>query len=269
MNEIIRIQDLNFSYGRKKVFSSFSMSIKKGSFVAVVGPNKSGKTTLTKLIAGLLPSKDSIVLKHQYLDSKEIKDTASTIGIVLSDVENGFFKEEVYQELAFPLENLHYPKGKIEKRIKEVCAFLGIENLLDKRTSRLTSSEKKKIFFALSLLHRPKLLLLDNPFAGFTEEEREKYLHILKELNEKEKMTILLFSNNLKDALESSYLYILNDGKIMVEGSPLLVMQEEKILNQIGLELPFMVDLSLKLQFYEVFDHMELDMDRMVNTLWK
>lgn len=269
MKSIIRITNLDFSYEKEKVFSSFSMEIKEGSFTTIIGPNQSGKTTLIKLMAGLLPNQESVILEHQYIESDKMENAAQELGVVLSDIENKFLFNEVYQELCYPLENLNYSKEEIEKRIQEISALLELEPLLDKRIERLTSTEKKKVFFALALLHHPKLLLLDNPFAGLTEKEREKMRKLLKKLNQKEAMTIVLATNNLTDTLESDYVYVLNKGKIGMEGAPLSVLQEEKILNQIGLELPFMVDLSLKLKFYEVYDRIETDMDRMVNDLWK
>ena len=74
---------------------------------------------------------------------------------------------------------------------------------------------------------------------------------------------------NLEEIMDSDYTYVLNDGNIVMEGTPLQVLKEEKLLNQFGLELPFMVDLSLKLEFYELIEGVITDMDRMVNTLWK
>ena len=80
---------------------------------------------------------------------------------------------------------------------------------------------------------------------------------------------MILTTINLEDTLEADYLYIINNGNVVVEGRPLVVLKEESLIKKLGLSMPFMVDLSLKLEFYEVVDDIELDLDRMVNTLWK
>lgn len=269
MRDIIRIEQLNFNYKRETVFSNFSMSIKEGSFITIAGANKSGKSTLIKLMAGLLPTNNSIILGYSYIDNQKIEDSARQVGVVLADLEIQFLYDNVYQELCFPLENLNYTVEEIEKRVIEVSKMLHIEPLLDKKTENLTTTEKKKICFALAILHKPKILLLDNPFSILTEKDRLTFLSLLKKLNQEDHITIVLATSNLTDALNSDYLYILNKGMIAIEGKPLVVMKEDKLLNQLGLELPFMVDLSLKLQFYDLIDEIIIDLERMVNRLWK
>lgn len=269
MRELIKIDDLHFSYGNKTIFNHFTMHIEEGQFIAISGSNKCGKTTLIKLMAGLLPSKENIVLGYSYINNKRIQDSAKEIGVVLSDLETQFLFEDAYQELVFPLENLNYKPEEIEQRILEVSKLLKIEPILDKKIEELTISEKKKLCLALALLHHPKVLLLDQPFSMLSKADKTYLIEVLKTINKKEKTTIVLATNQLEDTIKADYLYILNNGKIVIEGSPLVVMTEDKLLNRLGLELPFMVDLSLKLKFYDLLDEIIIDMDRMVNELWK
>ena len=165
--------------------------------------------------------------------------------------------------------NLNYKPEEIEQRILEVSKLLKIEPILDKKIEELTISEKKKLCIALALLHHPKVLLLDQPFSMLSKADKTYLIEVLKTINKKEKTTIILATNQLEDTIKADYLYILNNGKIVIEGSPLVVMTEDKLLNRLGLELPFMVDLSLKLKFYDLLDEIIIDMDRMVNELWK
>jgi len=94
-------------------------------------------------------------------------------------------------------------------------------------------------------------------------------MRILKERIKKDKLTVILTTMNLEEIVDSDYTYVLNNGNIVMEGSPLSVLKEERLLNKVGLELPFMIDLSLKLEFYELLNGVITDMDRMVTTLWK
>ena len=121
----------------------------------------------------------------------------------------------------------------------------------------------------ISLLHKPKILLLDNCFTMMNKTTKNKILKVLQNYIKEDKLTIILTSTNLEDTLMSNYTYVLNKGNIIMEGSPISVLREESILNRAGLELPFMIDLSLKLEFYELLETEIIDMDRMIDTLWK
>ena len=121
----------------------------------------------------------------------------------------------------------------------------------------------------ISLLHEPKILVLDNAFSMMNKKTKEKMKKALTDYKSKYNLTIILMSTNLEDALDTDYLYILNKGNIVVEGLPNVVVKEDTLLNRLGISLPFMVDLSLKLEFYELIDHVEMDINRLVNDLWK
>ena len=98
---------------------------------------------------------------------------------------------------------------------------------------------------------------------------RKKFIKKLKEYQQKHSLTIVETTINLEDSLSSDYLYIINKGNVVVEGTPINVLKEDTLIKRLGLSIPFMMDLSLKLEFYEILDDVELDMDRMVDTLWK
>ena len=121
----------------------------------------------------------------------------------------------------------------------------------------------------ISLLHEPKILVIDNAFSMMNKKTKEKMKKALTDYKSKYNLTIILMSTNLEDALDTDYLYILNKGNIVVEGLPNVVVKEDTLLNRLGISLPFMVDLSLKLEFYELIDHVEMDINRLVNDLWK
>ena len=194
-------------------------------------------------MCGLLDGQKSVVAGYAYVNNQRIHDNSRFFGVVFSDVEGKFLFSNVYKEMAFPLENLNI----------EV----------------VTTSEKQELLIAISLLHDPKMLLLDNAFSMMNKKSKEKILRILKNRIEKDHLTVVLTTMNLEEIIDSDYTYVLNDGNIVMEGNPLQILREERLLNQVGLELPFMADLSLKLEFYELVEGITMDMDRMVNTLWK
>ena len=228
MSNILEIKNLNYKYDKTTIFKNFNLTVKENSYIGIVGNNTSGKTTLTKLIAGILPSKDSIIIGYSYVNDKRFQDHS-----------------------------------------KELASLFDISKLLDKKTSDLTNSEKQELLLVISLLHEPKILVIDNAFSMMNKKTKEKMKKALTDYKSKYNLTIILMSTNLEDALDTDYLYILNKGNIVVEGLPNVVVKEDTLLNRLGISLPFMVDLSLKLEFYELIDHVEMDINRLVNDLWK
>ena len=257
--DIIHINNLSFSYKNVPVFEGLSLNVEKNSFTTIVGTNKSGKTTLIKLLTGILPNKDMI----------QINTNKKQTGVFIGEIEDQFLFDDIYHELAFTLENLCYPESVIKERIAEVTNLLKIDDLIDKKIDSLSISEKARVLFAVSIIHKPTLLLLDNPFSMLSKNDRMFMNNIIMKLVKKEHMTVLMTSNDMSDALYADYLYVLDNGMVIVEGPPLKVMQEDKLLNRFNISIPFMVDLSNKLMFYNLVDDVFVDMDRMVDKLWK
>lgn len=269
MKKALEINNLQFSYPKKEVFKGLSLTIDEGTFTTFIGNNQSGKTTLIKLICGLLNGNKSIIAGYAYVSNQRIHDNSKFFGVAFSEVDGKFLFDNVYKEMTFPLENLNIPVDKIENKVIEIAKEFGITEMLDKKIEDLTNSEKQELSVAISLLHDPQVLLLDNAFSMMNKKTKRKIMSILKERIKKDNLTVILTTMNLEEILESDYTYVLHEGEIIMEGTPVSVLKEEKLLNSVGLELPFMIDLSLKLQFYELLDEVVIDMDRMVNILWK
>ena len=269
MDNIIEIKNLNYKINNTIIFKDLNLNIKKGSFTCIAGNNTSGKTTLIKLINGTLMSNNSITIGYSYVDNRRYNDHAIEIGTVYGNNLNYFLFDDVYKEMTFPLENLNLKPVEIEKRILEISRFFGVNKILDKKIYDLTNREKQELLIVLALLHKPKILLLDNALSMMDKISKENMLRKLRQYQIKENLTILLTTTNLEDTLDSDYLYIINNGGIAIEGRTLEVLKEDTIINRLGLEIPFMVDLSLKLEFYNLINNVETDLNRMVNTLWK
>lgn len=267
--KILEIKNLNYNYQNKKIIDNLNLTIEEGSFTTIIGSNKSGKTTLIKLICGLLDSKDSVVAGYAYVNNKRIHDNSKFFGVSFSDSNNKFLFTDVYKEMAFPLENLNIEVEEIEKKIVSLAKDFSNTKILDKKIEDLTNSEKQELLIMISLLHEPRILLLDNSFSMMNKTTKDKILKVLKKYITEKKLTVILATTNLEEIIESDYTYVLNKGSIVMEGVPISILREETVLNRIGLELPFMIDLFLKLKFYELLTEEITDMDRLVDTLWK
>jgi len=161
MDHIVRLS--NYNYG--SVFHHFNMEFERGKITAIAGNNSSGKTSLIKAISGLLPfEKKTISVNYVYLESIG-REFYKKIGVCIPEMNLPFLKDTVYQELSFPLENLNFSKRDIEKRVDEIKVLFHFENIMLENPSSLEQIDKHKLYIALAIIHRPILVLLDDPFA--------------------------------------------------------------------------------------------------------
>lgn len=265
MSALIKIQNLTY----KNIFTYFNLEIEKNAFIAISGTNKCGKTTLIKLLSGLLDDKETIILDKAYLNSFPKTELYKKIGFVIPNLEVPFIFNSVEQELLFVLDNLGLEENNKKKRYKKILSMLKLKNQTLADPNRMYRFLKIKVLLALAVIHQPEIIFLDDICSMLTKEETKEILDFLKVLQEEEGLTIVMTTDNLEEALVADYLYILEQGQIILQGKPLEVLKEDSLLNKMGLTLPFMVDLSLKLKYYDLVDEIELDMDRLVNTLWK
>ncbi|MFA5602645.1 MAG: energy-coupling factor transporter ATPase [Bacilli bacterium] len=269
MKKIIEIKDLRYNYGTNVVFNGLNLDINKGEWVSIVGPNGSGKTTLIKLILGILKGQNHIHIDNLKLNKKTLMEIRKKIGIVFQNPDNQFVGDTVKTDIAFSLENIGLDKKEINKRVDEIASFLKIENILDKEPHLLSGGEKQKVALASALVINPKILILDEAFSMIDPYYKKDILNILKKIHRSKALTIITITHDLEDTLLSNRLIILDKGNIVIDGKPIDVFQQEKIIEQLELDLPFMVDLSLKLKFYNLVDKIYFSTNEMVNHLWK
>jgi energy-coupling factor transport system ATP-binding protein len=133
----------------------------------------------------------------------------------------------------------------------------------------LNRKEKILVLLALSIIHKPKILFLDDICVMMNRCEKKVILDILHKLNKEWGITIVMSTLSLEEAVTADYIYIINNGKIALSGKPLDVLKDDNVINKLGLSMPFMIDLSIKLKDYDLVDDVILDMEGMVDLLWK
>ena len=268
MNSIININKLTFRYLDKFIFDKFSLDIEKGSFVTITGPNGSGKSTLLKILTGLVKTEADITICGLELNKENIYDIRKNIGVIFDNLDNTFISETIEDDLAFTLQNLCYTKEEMKDRIEEISTLLGIKSILNSRSNELSGGEKCKAALACAIIHNPKILILDEALSMIDENDKNNILKILKKLN-KRGMTIINVVHDLKESYYSDRLLIFSDGEIVLDGPPLKVMEYDKILNKLGISIPFEIELSLKLKLYGLVDKLYCNMEMLVNDLWQ
>ncbi len=249
-------------------FKNINLSFEKSMFYSIVGGNKCGKTTLFRLLTGIVPTNNMVVCSKIVLNQKNICDYIRTIGIVERVNEKSFIYQKVIDEMMFPLCNLGYTKTKCNHRIKSVLDAFDLVNIYNKNINELDYQEKQILLIMLSLLHKPKVLLLDNVLDIFPSEKKEKLFNILKEFIQNEKLTIINFSSNLDVAVKSNRVIVLSNFQIIDNCPPSKIYDDDKLFYQNDLELPQITDLSIKLAMYGLINKNYFDVKEMVNDIW-
>lgn len=265
---MIKIENLNFSYRNKKVFENLNLDIEKGKIVSIIGPNGCGKSTLVKILLGLIHYNGRITIDNILLLKDNQKDIRKKIGVVFTNPDHQFVAETVMDDIAFTLENMNYKKEDIRKKIEEITKYLGIYDILESNPHDLNVNQKQLVSLASALVHDPEILILDEALTSFDPVEKDKIITLLKELNDKG-LTVINISHDIEDTLISDEIFVMNNGQIVFSGSKEQMYKEEKLLKSLGFNLPFIVELSNRLMFYNLIDHVIYDMKELVDVLWK
>jgi len=268
MENIIKIEKINFNYKDKKIFNNLNLNIEKGSFVSIIGQNGSGKSTLIKILTGLLKYEGYINIDGYHLNDFYLKEIRRKIGVVFDNPDNHFVAETVIDDLAFTLENLQCTKEEITSSIKEIAKEFKIENILNEEPRNLTNSEKQKVAIAGSLIFKPKILILDEALHQLTPKDKNDILNLLKIYQKKFNLTIIMITHNLENTLYSDRIIVLNEGKVYLDGNLKEVYKQKSKLSKLKLNLPFIIKLSYKLQEEKIINEIYTDPKKLMEDLW-
>ena len=255
MEKVLEIKNLSLS----DLLNKITFSVEKNSFITISGPNNCGKTSIFRILNKELPYIGKIEVNNKPIEEYQIDEYFDSIYILLPG-EISFSTYNVEEILS------RYLNNKNEKKYNSLLKKLSIDKLLKKDYRTLDIKEIIKIQLFIGLL-KYKLLLIADIYKYFDSNEAKELEEII--LKNKTNKTIIMNISNLEYSINSDKLYILSHGVFVLEGDPLSILEKDNILNKIGLKVPFMIDLSVKLRDYDLVKEIELDMDRMVDKLWK
>jgi energy-coupling factor transport system ATP-binding protein len=269
MSDIINIKNLSFRYDEHFVFFRLLLKIKKGEWVSLIGPNGSGKSTLLKILVGLLYNDSQIIIDNIRMNRESLREIRKKIGFVMENVDDQLVTETVRSEIAFVLENLNYKSKEINSLVDEIAELFKINHLLERDPHSLSGGEKQRVALASSLVFKPDILILDESLAMVDNHQREEIFQILKSLQQSEGLTIINATQNIEETFYGDRIIVLNKGEILLDGLTKEVLKRDKVFNRLGIEVPFIVDLSLKLNLYGLIEDLYLNIDDLVDALWK
>ena len=257
MNSFLEIKGLKSN--------NLDISIEKNTISTFSGANNCGKTTLIRILSKLLDIESEITLENKKISDYKLEEYNEIVKSVIP-------KEITFDEIN--IEEELYNKCYLEYKEKEqiinyIIKGLKIKKILTKDIKTLNSREITLTQIAIALINKPKLLLIDSLDIYFNLEEQKTIINFLKDYISTYGLTVVITTTDLEISLETDYLYIIDKGDLVLSGAPQEVLQKDNVINKIGLNIPFMIDLSVKLRDYELIKDIETDYDRMIEALWK
>lgn len=243
--DAITVKDLTYAYPPSedqvaiKLFDGLNLQIDAGSFVAVLGHNGCGKSTLAKqLNAILLPQGGSVtVYGMDTADEALLYEIRRTVGMVFQNPDNQIVSNVVEEDVAFAPENLGVAPVEICRRVNEALELVGMTKYREHAPHLLSGGQKQRIAIAGVIAMRPKCIVLDEPTAMLDPRGRRDVMDTVKRLND-DGITIVLITHHMQEAAEAQRVIVMDDGRIVADGAPSGVFSQVELLRSVGLTVP-------------------------------
>ena len=258
----IKIRNLNYSYKDDEgsplgIIRDLSLDIEKGEYIAIVGHNGSGKSTLAKLLTLVVDDYDYLEGSIE-IDGKEITsddmteddiyDLRKKIGMVFQNPDNQLVATIVEEDVAFGPENLGIEREEIRKRVDDALATVGMTEFIHHEPHRLSGGQKQRIAIAGIIAMKPECMIFDESTAMLDPIGRRDVVETMEKLNREEGKTVINITHYMDEAVRADRVIVINDGKIILDGTPSEIFSKVDILRGAGLDLPQCTDLLIRLK---------------------
>ena len=234
----------------EKVLKDINIEIEKGSFTAILGHNGSGKSTLAKHFnAILLPSGGKVYVKGMdTADENNIFNIRQSAGMVFQNPDNQMVAALVEDEVAFAPENLGVEPKEIRRRVDECLEIVNMTKYAQSSPSKLSGGQKQRVAIASVHAMNPEILILDEPTAMLDPKGRSEVIKTIKMLNEEKDITVVLITHYMDEAAQADRTVVIDDGEIVLDGTPKEVFKNVEKLKSLGLDVPQVTELAYELR---------------------
>lgn len=234
----IKLQNIYFNYGSNKVFEGLNLTIKSGEMLAILGHNGSGKSTIAKLILGLLDfKKGNIYFNEERLTTENVDELRKNVAIIFQNPDNQFVGVTVKDDIAFGLENHQVPRKEMLEKIDKYIKLVNMEKYLNSNPEDLSGGQKQRVAIAGALAMETGVIIFDEATSMLDPKGTKEINQTIKELKNTANKTIITITHNIEEAIFADRVVVLNEGKIVLDGTPKEVLQQKDILIQSGLTL--------------------------------
>lgn len=258
--KMIKAKDLVYEYIRRdeegnvdgiiRAVDGVSLDVMPGDFVAILGHNGSGKSTIAKQINAILEPTEG----YLYVDGKSVSDPENlwevrqTAGMVFQNPDNQIIASVVEEDVAFGPENLGVPTEEIWVRVEESLRAVGMLEYRTHSPNKLSGGQKQRVAIAGIMAMKPKCIVLDEPTAMLDPNGRKEVLKTLHELNQKENVTVLLITHYMDEVIGANKVIVMDDGKVVMQGTPREIFSRVDQLKSYRLDVPQVTELAWKLK---------------------
>ena len=257
---IIRASKLIYDYIRRdeddkveevnRAIDGLDLDIKAGDFVAILGHNGSGKSTFAKQVNGiLLPTEGTVWISGmKTTDESHIWDIRKTAGMVFQNPDNQIIGNIVEEDVGFGPENLGVPTEEIWRRVDESLEAVGMTAYRLKSPNKLSGGQKQRVAIAGVMAMRPQCIILDEPTAMLDPNGRKEVIRTIRELNQKEGITVLLITHYMEEVIWADRVIVMDDGRLVMDGTPREIFSRVKELKDYRLDVPQVTELAYELK---------------------
>lgn len=257
---LIQIKNLSYSYNKnEEVLKNINLTIKKGSFVSIIGHNGSGKSTLAKILAGLYRYNEG----EYFYNDKNVKELSfdefrKKVSVVFQNPDNQFIASSVEEDIAFGLENNLIPRERMIEIVHSFASKVGMSDYLNKEPSELSGGQKQRVAIAGVLALSPEFVIFDEATSMLDPRGKKDIRDLINELRKENKnMTFISITHDIDEAFNSDYVFVLSKGEILLSGSPKELINKEEELNKLDIALP---------TFYQLRNLLNKDNDKVNNA---
>lgn len=265
----IEIEHLSFSYDEQiKALDDVSFSIEEGSYTVIVGHNGSGKSTIAKLMIGLMEAQSGIIrVDGTVLKEESVYDIRDKIGIVFQNPDNQFIGATVADDIAFGLENHQVPHDQMQAIIDEFAARVNMSKYLDSEPTKLSGGQKQRVAIAGVLAMRPQILIFDESTSMLDPQGKAEINALVKRIHEETGITIISITHDIEEMVSSDHVIVMKAGKVVMDGTPAEVLNNEEELIKMQLDIPFSLKFVNEMKKQGIVLKREIQMEKVVDEL--
>ena len=271
MKQMIELKNVSFRYDKtveEYQIDTVSFHVKQGEWLSIVGHNGSGKSTVVRLIDGLLEAESGeIYVDGKQLTRETIWEIRSKIGIVFQNPDNQFVGATVEDDVAFGLENHCVEQEKMQGIIEDVASRVGMTDFLSAEPTKLSGGQKQRVAIAGILAIEPDIIIFDESTSMLDPQGKASINAQIRKLHEEKNITILSITHDMEEVAQSENVIVLENGEIALQGTPMEIFKQEDKLAKMQLDIPFALKISKELKKRKIFKENVCRLDEVVEKL--
>lgn len=265
----IEVEHLTFSYdGEQDVLKDVSFQIEEGSYTTIVGHNGSGKSTIAKLLIGLMEAKSgTITVDGIKLTEKSVYDIRDKIGIVFQNPDNQFIGATVADDIAFGLENHQVPQEQMQRIIERFAQQVNMSKYLNSEPTKLSGGQKQRVAIASVLAIAPQILIFDESTSMLDPQGKAEINGLIRQIHQASGMTIVSITHDIEEMANSDHVIVMSEGQVVMDGTPEMILKREQELVELQLDVPFTLKFIREMEQNGISLKDEIKMEKAVEEL--